>query len=152
MRGSLNRPPIVIRTQRWRAVLHLAAVALLGALMSPLARTDWRANGLAWCLIVLFGILTAASLWELAWPGRLVIGPEGFELRDLWRRRRWSWREARHFRPASNRFYRFVGFDQVKGAGACRDAGDLVQDWELPPQALAALLNEARDRWHAAGR
>lgn len=150
MRGSLDHPPIVVRTSRWKALLHLLSVAVLAALMSPVARTRWMANPLAWMLIVIFGALVLASLWELAAPGRLVIGPDGVEQRDLWRRRVWGWGEAHRFRPASNRFYRFVGFDRVPGTSGAGSVDGLNQDWELPPAALAALLNQARDRWFHA--
>ncbi len=152
MQGSLERPPIVIRTDRRRAVLRLAVALLLGALMSPLARTDWRANGLLWIFIAIFGALGGASIWELIWPGRLVIDQDGFKQRDLWRTRRWPWTDVRRFRPASNRFYHFVGFEHVP-TGRRRSGGidGLNQDWEISPPALAELLNRARARWFGAG-
>lgn len=152
MRGSLDDPPIIIRTARWKAVLHLGAVVLVAAIMSPLARTPLWNNPLAFMLYAIFGALAVASVWELVWPGRLVIDAEGFSQRDLWRTRRWSWSEARHFRPAENRFYDFVGFDSVPGAAPRRTGGidGLNQDWELEPRALAALMNGARARWFAA--
>ena len=155
MKGSLNQPPIIIRTARWKAGLHLAVVALVGVLCSPVLRTKWLDNAYAWFVIAIFGIVAAASLWELIWPGRLVIGPEGFEQRDLWRARRWSWAEARRFAPARNRFYDFVGFDHVAGRAPPRrglwpGSDGLNQDWELAPAALAALLNQARAQWFRA--
>ena len=149
MRGSLDRPPIVVRTSRAKAGLRLGVLAVLILAMSPMARTHWIANPLAWILIGLFGALALTSVWELLAPGRLVIGPSGMEQRHLWRRRHWSWRQARRFQPAGNRFYRFVGFDRASGSG--RGAGDLNQDWELPPPALANLLNAARARWADRG-
>ncbi len=149
MRGSLDEPPIVVRTSRAKAGLRLGVLALLLLAMSPVAHAHWRSNPLAWILIGLFGALALTSVWELLAPGRLIIGPDGMEQRHLWRRRHWSWRQARRFQPARNRFYRFVGFDRPPGSG--RDAGDLNQDWELPPPALASLLNAARARWSGGG-
>ena len=150
MRGSLDDPPIVIRTAPWKAWLHLGAVGFMAALLWPLYHSPLANAPLAWMLYALFGALVVASVWELIWPSRLVIGPEGFAARELWRYRRWSWSEARHFAPAENRFYNFVGFNAVRPRGAAPRAGGLDglnQDWELPPPALAALLNQARDRW-----
>ncbi len=149
MRGSLERPPIVIRVDRKRAALHVLVVALLAVLMSPLARTDWRHNPLVWLAFAIFGALALASAWELVLPGRLIVDKEGFELRDLWWRRRWSWSEARRFRPAQNRFYRFVGFDCLPIERPHRQTlvDGINQDWELSPPDLAALLNQARARW-----
>jgi hypothetical protein len=145
MQGSLESPPIVVRADRKMALLHLAALAVFAAILSPVARTDWRHNPLAWTILIIFGVLALASLWELIWPGRLVISRDGIEERDLWWRRRWSWSEARYFKPASNRFFRFVGFDH-RGPPR-RGIDDINQDWELPPPALADLLNQARARW-----
>jgi hypothetical protein len=154
MRGSLEHPPIVILIDRRKRLLHLLVVALLAALMSPLARTDWTRNGLAWMAIAIFGSLAAAAVWELIAPGRLIIDEDGFEMRDLWWRRRWSWREARGFYPANNRFHDFVGFDSLGGPWGRRPrrrsrVDGINQDWELAPPALAALLNRARARWLA---
>ena len=148
MRGSLDQPPIVLRTDRRRALLRLLVLAVFASILSPVARTDWMSNGWAWTVIGIFGLLALASLWELVWPGRLVITPEGIELRDLWRRGRWTWAEARWFRPAANRFYRFVGFDDAREPSRRGGAiNDLNQDWELAPADLAELLNRARARW-----
>ena len=154
MQGDLQDPPIVIRTVRWKAVLHLVAVLVLAALCAPVARTDWWANGYVWCLAVVFGAVALASLWELIWPGRLLIDRNGFERRDLWRTYRWSWSEARHFAPARNRFYRFVGFSQIQAPAGSRHgpADGLNQDWELEPAALADLLNRARTLWFSPAR
>lgn len=137
----------MVRTSRAKAALRLVTVAVLAAVMSPVARTQWRANPLAWMLIAIFGALVLTSLWELLFPGRLLIGPEGLDLRDLCRRRRWSWADAQGFQPTSNRFYRFVGFSGRRGG-----VDGLNKDWELSPPDLAALLNAARERWFAAGR
>ncbi len=149
MRGSLDRPPIVVRTSRAKAGLRLGVLGVLVLAMSPVAHAHWRSNPLAWILIGLFGVLVLTTVWELLAPGRLVIGPTGIEQHYLWRRGRWSWRQARGFQPARNRFYRFVGFDRAPGSGG--DAGDLNQDWELPPPVLARLLNAARARWGDGG-
>ena len=153
MRGSLDDPPIVIRTARWKAVLHLGATGFMAAIAWPLFRSPLANSPTAWMLYALFGALVTASVWELVWPSRLVIGPDGFTARDLWRYRRWSWSEARHFAPAENRFYNFVGFNAVTPSEATRWPGGLDglnQDWELAPPALAALLNQARERWFTA--
>ena len=152
MKGSLERPPIVVRIHRGKVLLHLVVLGLLGGLMSPLARADWTSNGFVWMGVVIFGALGAASAWELIWPGRLIIDEDGFELRDLWWRRRWSWREARGFYPAENRFHSFVGFDTVRPPWGRRPrrrswVDGINQDWELSPTALASLLNQARARW-----
>jgi hypothetical protein len=148
MRGSLDHPPIVVHTDRRKAAAHLLVALLFVALASPLALPDWDENGIAWLVVAVFGALAAGSLWELLWPGRLVIDEDGILQSDLWRRRRWSWSEARDFRPVSNRFWTFVGFTPGPWAGRRRWGIDgLNQDWELAPPVLAALLNEARRRW-----
>ncbi len=152
MRGSLDSPPIIVRTDRRKALLHLAVGLSFALTAWMVARAHPRSDGWAWSVMAIFGALAAGSLWELIWPGRLIIDRDGFRQSDLWRRRRWSWSEARHFRPASNRFYHFVGFDQAHDASLGRNAIDgLNQDWELPPPALAALLNQARRRWSGSG-
>jgi hypothetical protein len=152
MRGDIDHPPIIISTDRGKALLHMAVLALFAAILSPVARTRWQANPAAWLVLIIFGFLFVTTLWELLLPGRLIITRDGFEQHALLGARRWRWSEARRFKAASNRFFRFVGFDSIKSASARRrfDEG-INRDWELSPQALAELLNEARGRWFKPG-
>jgi uncharacterized membrane protein YhaH (DUF805 family) len=95
-------------------------------------------------------------------PSRLEIGPSGIVQKVLWRTTRMAWTDVYNFRPAViGLANKAVGFDYLterpKG-GALRGLntalagvqGSLQPGWEINPQALASMLNEARERWLTA--
>ena len=145
MRGSLESPPIVVRASRLRTTLSLALLAAaVGYLIFRLGQ-DWSDDDHA-----------ALFLLDLLRPSRLTLDWRGLTQSRLWKTRRWSWDEVSEFRVLSRMGGRCVGFDYSVGRGDMRFEGQdsplgadatLNGGWEMGPQRLARLLNEAKVRW-----
>jgi uncharacterized membrane protein YhaH (DUF805 family) len=105
------------------------------------------------CGVIGFGLLLA--------PPRLEIGPSGLKQTVLWRTKSFAWTDIYNFRTAIiGLTNKVVGFDyltpQPKGGVLKRlntalagVQGTLQPGWEISPEALATLLNEARGQWLA---
>ena len=159
MHGSLEQPPIVIRGSRARALvltLICAGFVAIGAAYVSGPKGSDPAMGF---VMVFFGLGLPVALWMLVAPSRLEIGPTGIAESVLWRTTRMSWDEVYNFRPvAMGLSNRFIGFDYLvpprKGGGLRRlnaalvgAQGALQAGWEIDSQAVANLLNQARERW-----
>jgi len=106
-----------------------------------------------------FGLCGLVGLGLLIAPPRLEITPSGLTQKVLWRTTKFAWTDIYNFRPAGlGLANKTVGFDYLterpKGRGLKRlnsaltgGQGALQPGWEIPPQNLANLLNEARERW-----
>jgi uncharacterized membrane protein YhaH (DUF805 family) len=106
-----------------------------------------------------FGLCGVFALWTLIAPPQLEIGPSGISQRVLWRTSRFAWTDIYDFRPATVGLSRkTVGFDYLKpnpGRDGLRKLnssiagvqGVLQSGWDVDPATLAALLNQARERW-----
>ena len=156
MRGSLESPPIVVRASRLRTLLSLALlVAAVGYLIVRLGET-WSDDEHAEVFMLLGGAVITLFLLDVLRPSRLVLDWRGLSQSRLWRTRRWSWDEVTEFRVLSKAGGRCVGFDYSVGRGDMRFEGQdsplgadatLNGGWEMGPQRLARLLNEAKVRW-----
>jgi uncharacterized membrane protein YhaH (DUF805 family) len=157
VKGSLDEPPILVTANRARAVWLVAGSAVLltfGAL-----GVSSGVNAATLFSMALFGLFGAMGLWMLIAPSQLEIGPAGLKQRVLWRTSRYAWTDIYDFRPTTvGLFRKTVGFDFLKpnpGRDGLRKFNSamtgvqavLQSGWELDPGALAALLNQARERW-----
>jgi len=155
VQGSLETPPIVVNGSRGRAVWLLAGSAVMVALSSVAMLQNL--SGLLG--VFFFGLTGAIGLWQLVAPSRLEIGPAGVSQRVMWRTLNFAWTDIYDFRPATIGLgTKTVGFDYLTprpGRGRLRGLntaiagvqGVLQSGWEVDPVTLAALLNQARERW-----
>ena len=157
MEGSLENPPIVITTSRARSVWLVIA----SAVMVTMSAFDLLTGSIAVATfgIVFFGLGGVVFLWMLVVPPQLEIGPSGIIQRVLWRTSRFAWADIYDFRPTTIGLTRkTVGFDYLKPnprrAGLRRlnssiagVQGVFQSGWTVDPPTLAALLNQARERW-----
>ena len=159
MQGSLEQPPIVVHGSRARALmvtLICAAFVAIGATFVLGPKGFEPAMGF---VMLFFGLGLLVGLWMLVAPARLEIGPAGIAQRVLWRTTRMSWTDVYDFRPvAMGLTNRFIGFDYLvpppRGGGLRQlnnalvgAQGALQADWEIKSEAVADLLNQARERW-----
>jgi len=110
---------------------------------------------MVWVSVLGAGLLLGLGI--LIPAPRLEIGPSGIAQIVLWRTTRLAWPDVHEFRPSRG----LVGFDYTspppKGmalrrlnAAVAGVEGALQPGWEMGPQALADLLNQARAHWLAA--
>jgi uncharacterized membrane protein YhaH (DUF805 family) len=155
--GSLENPPIVIMANRAQATWLVVGSAVLLA-MGGVGLVKGFNAGSAFGL-VFFGLTGAIGLWNLIAPPRLEFGPSGITQRVLWRTSRFAWADIYDFRPATVGLARkVVGFDYLKpnpkrdglrrlNSSIAGVQGVFQSGWEIDPITLAALLNQARERW-----
>ena len=161
MKGTLDEPPIVLRGRRAGGVwmLILSAIFIAGGF---LMLSSGQSPAMAILIIGFFGLIAVFGLVTMVSPARLEIGPTGLVQKVLWRTTTLAWADVHHFRPAKLMSSRMVGFDYVNGPPPERERlasmsmaaagvhGALPTGWEVGPNRLSDLLNEARRRWHAA--
>jgi hypothetical protein len=166
--GSLEIPPVVVRSARWKSFLSLLGSVAFIALGAILITSDRNAyDPLVGVMALVFAAAsTLVFAWQLVQPASLTLSPDGIAWRSLWRRKQWTWREVRGFRVVSvGRLgnTKLVGFDYVPshqgeeglrtlnrvfGGGAEQSVG---AGWELSAAELCELLNAARTKWIGAG-
>jgi len=154
--GSLDDPPIVLRQDRLKlSLMFLACAAVTGLLLLP----PWGPNSTGRLVALgFFGLCSAISGLMAARPSLLILGPDGLTWRAMWRTFEYPW-------SAFARFYVFSRKGWLHGVAAelahegppkaawrrfLTGSLDLGSFWELPPQRVADVLNEARARWAAA--
>ena len=154
MQGSLDQPPIVIRSSLSRtATLLLGSGAfVLGGLFLLAQGRDTFADLLA---IGFFGLCGLVALAMLIVPPRLEIGPSGLTQTVLWRKSRFVWTDVYDFHPKTlGLATKGIGFRYVRLLQGVRAPSSrntiLLGGWEIDEQALADLLNAARERWLSA--
>jgi hypothetical protein len=165
MQGSLDDPPIMIRSSRWKAALFLL-IATGFVAISIWMLSDPKANRwMAWLGIIFFGFGIPVFGLRVIRPDVLMLAPDGITWRSVFRTARWRWTELQNFHPYSptGGASKHVGFELTNSTqgrdGGLRGAaraltggveGSLGDGWELSASELADLLNRARARW--AGR
>jgi uncharacterized membrane protein YhaH (DUF805 family) len=160
MQGSLAQPPIVLRGSRGRGV----RLTMGSAVFLALAAFNFGVGGFSPALVpaaALFLLCGVLGAWMTIAPARLEISPAGIKQTVLWRTTRHGWDEVYNFRTAAIGLTRkAVGFDYLKPRpkGAPLKAlnaalfglqGFLHIGWEIAPDKLADLLNQAREHWIA---
>jgi len=158
MRGDLDQPPVVIRRSRAKAMLFVVVCIALavGSLLAP-SGPDMRHALVGPVGLMLF---TAGSLFygaEAVRPDRLVLSPLGLRFDGLWKNWSYRWEEVSGFRVwlADGRA-KVITFDIRHPHGTILDglsrgvtekSASFIGLWELSPEKLAKLLNEAHSRW-----
>jgi hypothetical protein len=166
MQGSLDSPPIIVRSSKWTA-LWMLVVSILFVGIFVLMLRDPNTTKQSQLLIAytgtgFFGLGILVFLTRLLRPDTLEIAPHGLILCSLVRSMSFRWEDVRDFRsyrPTARVRSPHVGFDFADnykpGKRASRLAlrqfagveGSLGGGWELDATELAHLLNSARARW-----
>ncbi len=162
MRGSLEKPPIVLGRSKRDALI--GTLVLLALPIFPFLRemrVTPESETAAKFMIVLSvaGLLLMAC--QLRWT-RLEIGPEGISQRVLLKTWKFLWSDISNFQAYVPGSYQMVvGFDyfppperrlSLKSYNRTLAAGrgSLWPGWEVEPEPLADMLNRARSKWWTA--
>ncbi len=160
MLGSLDNPPIVVRSDRRKSSFFLAtflaplAFFVHRLIMGSRDWGDWFLTGsLCWISVVV--------IFRLVIPDTLYISGKGITYKSQWILREFEWKDITHI-FASGVSGSFVGLNYTDnynkyvfmrkinsflgGAEGCLYGG-----WEVDVKPLCELLNQARDRWGSAG-
>lgn len=159
MEGSLETPPVVITLSIPQAFLQTAGFAAVALLCFLVVIGDPSPGGHFVSGFVAFTLAALWYAWRMLKPDTLTLSPDGLVWQSRLHTTRWAWRDVERFRAIRvHIFSKRVGFDRISGpmgpktytqyyvsyAGA--DDG-LGGGWEIPPEALADLLNAARAKW-----
>lgn len=144
MRGSLETPPIVIHGDVGRsALIGVAAGALVAIAIARVGAG--QVDVLTLVGLLGFGAFAAFGLMGIVRPARLVIDPSSLAVTWLGATRRYNWGEVSNFEPVPlGLWLTRLSFSLTRGRGG---AAYLWGSWEIRPAHLAALLNQARERW-----
>jgi Bacterial PH domain len=167
MQGSLDDPPIVIRSSQWKAtvflLISLGFVAIAVLILQDPKESHWP----AWLGIALFGLGIPVFGLRLVRPDRLTLTPDGITWRSPLRTTHWTWNDVQSFRPyvpAPTTVARHVGFDftetyrgrdvGLRGTAKALTGveGSLGSGWEMGPAELCDLLNNAQRKWRRRDR
>ncbi len=169
MIGSLEHPPIVIRSSRGKTLLLLlgsAAFVAAGAwaVSDGSGQQDWR----GWLAIVFFGLCAIAALWRLIRPETLTIAREGFHYTAPMGSTAFSWTEIERFRfkgwawattigrPTLDSPTVWIEFSiknkpldrlQALSSAGSGTARQMPGGWEVDAEPLCELLSQALERW-----
>jgi hypothetical protein len=145
--GTFDDPPIVMWQSRLKlSLICLCLVAVVG--VGIIIRTPNRGY-LPWPFIF-FGAFAATSGLGAVFPTALILTPAGLVFRGALRTVRYEWSDFDRFRVFRIRT-RMVGGDFSASYKSrhrwswswCVFGGF----WDLPPQKIVDVLNEARRRW-----
>jgi len=162
MQGSLDQPPIVIRssqtTSLWMLLISIAFVAS-GVLI---VRDPTQNPVMGYLGIAFFGAGIPLFGYRLIRPDVLTVSPDGIIWRTLFRTFSRRWDDVQDFRPyapTGRTISKHLGFDftdsyRLHSKRLRRTAksltgveGSLGGGWELSAADLADLLNNAGTRW-----
>jgi hypothetical protein len=160
VQGSLDQPPIVVRSSRSTAFVMLIISIVFVLLILKIPNRNPTVSYLG---IAFFGLGIPFSAWRFIRPDILIVAPEGITWRSALRTAHWQWSDVQSFRPYSPGRRRTVskhlGFDFTEsyyGQGrrlrhiikaTTGVEGSLGGGWELSAAELADLLNTARTQW-----
>jgi hypothetical protein len=166
MHGSLDAPPIVIRSSRTYSALMLVIAAVFVAIGAFMLGDPKESATISYLVIIFFGAGIPLFAWQLIHPSVLTLAPDGMTWRSPFRTLSYQWDDLQNFRPykpTSKTISKHLGFDFTDSYHAKRGGpyglakamagveGALGGGWELGAAELAELLNTARARW-AVGR
>jgi len=136
----------------------MTAFGILFAGCGAIALSDPEQRRAVWpALCLLFGIGSLFYLSEVIRPDRLVLSPLGLRFEGAWKNWSYRWEEVDRFRVSLiDGRVKAIYFDVRHPHGSILDglARNVTETqatvsglWEVQPEELAALLNEARLRW-----
>lgn len=162
MQGSLDLPPIVIRSSIFTSLLMLLIAMIFVAIGVWVLRDPTENHTMAYLLIAFFGAGIPLFGWRLVRPDVLTVAPDGITWSTALRTVHWAWDDVQNFRaysPASRTVSKHLGFDFTDSYRARNGQfsltakaltgveGSFGGGWELGAADLADLLNKARARW-----
>ena len=142
--ADFDHPPIVVgrRKSAERMFAVCGVIALIAAAVCA-TQARFRFTGLP--LGVVGFIVLLVGIVQLVRPTRLILAPEGLQYSILGIDRHWAWHEVSRFHVVRVRSGKAIVFDVSRSNGSASFA--FPGFFSLPAAALAALLQEARDRW-----
>lgn len=156
--GSLDDPPIVLRQDRLKLSLMCLSFAVVGGLILLIpvtVYTPWHLIflGILGLCIVTFGAMVVR-------PATLILDPHGLIWRQTFRTFEYPWSAFTRFYVLSRRRQLTAVVGEFTHEGPPKPAWrrfltgslELGSLWELPPQRVADVLNEARARWAVPAR
>jgi hypothetical protein len=151
VKGTLDDPPVVIWQDRLEQSLICVAIAALATFLY------WRFPSSGTDSSILAGLFAASMGWSAVVRTGLVLTPKGLAWRTGFRTFNYKWDDFERFFVASGRRQMVAGVFSEDGkrrrlwflrwAGTTAFGGA----WELPPQRIVDVLNEARTRWVPTG-
>jgi Bacterial PH domain len=160
--GSLDQPPIVIRSSRLYSALMLLIAAGFVAIGAFMLRDPKESATTSYLIMIFFGAGIPLFAWQVIRPGVLTLSPDGVSWRSPFRTVHYQWSDIQTFRPykpAAKSLSKHLGFDFTDSYRARRGGpyglakamagveGSFGGGWELSAADLAELLNQARARW-----
>lgn len=154
--GSLDDPPIVLRQDRLKLSLLCLGLTVVGGLVLLIPVRVYT----PWHLIFLgflgLGIVTFGAM--AVRPATLILDPHGLIWRQTFRTFAYPWSAFARFRALSRPRRSTVVVGEFRHEGPPKPAwrrfltgnAEFGSFWELPPQRVADVLNEARVRWAPA--
>jgi hypothetical protein len=146
MQGSLDAPPIVVRTSRAKSSLLFAVCAAFVAGGGWSIATGHGFMAYASAGFFALGMIVFAA--QLLWPGSLEIGPGGVRCQHLGRNAFYGWWQMRDFKVwSAGGLSRQVFFQFRRKPDGGFLPGSFAGSWEMPAQELCAVLDAAHARW-----
>ncbi|WP_428662274.1 hypothetical protein [Reyranella sp.] len=149
MEGTFDDPPIVMWQDRVKVSLMSLVTAGLAALFYWLCPASDAS--LFWS--VLLGLVAAVLGWIAIARSGLIAAPEGLTWRTGFRTFNYEWSDFERFTVVSGRSNMVVGVLSERCNRRRRwflrwmDSRTFGAVWELPPQRIVDILNEALTRW-----
>jgi hypothetical protein len=129
----------ILRPNKWRLVPHLLLSLAFLAIGIRMIR-DGAAGG--WFVAIGFGMTAAALVFLLRSQGSyLQLAPDRFTVRSLVSLRSYRWQDIERFAVMPFGLSKLVGFTVAPG-----HRETIPDTYGMPPQELADLMNEWRDR------
>ena len=156
MQGSLESPPIVIRTSRAVSFVGLiVGGALLYFGLMPWLRFGAPFESLSYSNLLFSGICAAYFCWQFVLPSSLIAAPDGLTWKHFFKSHHWAWKDVSNFRVV---FGCCVGCDLsdrrpavswLRGPNKAFSGsqGSFLFGWEGGSASVVALLSAARSRW-----
>ncbi len=140
-----------LRPEKWKLVPFLL-LSLAFAVIGIRMLRDGMAGG--WFAVIGFGMSSAAlALMLLSRNGDLHLDPDRFTIRSVFGIRSYRWRDIERFAVTPFGIFKTVAFTVIPRRPSATDGSGgtetLPDTYGMPPEDLADLMNEWRDR-HAA--
>jgi hypothetical protein len=160
MQGDFEAPPIIVLTSRWKAVALFLGCACFVGIAVFLIATD-GGSFISYMTGGFFALGLPLAIWRLRVPARLEMSPQGL----IWFTGKsdiiYSWHEFTSFRAylvSGRSWTKHIGYDLAPdsskrskytsiGRKIAGVDGGFGGGWELKPEAVAILLNQAKARW-----
>jgi hypothetical protein len=167
MQGSLDAPPIVIRSSRGNSALMLLIAIVFVVTGAFMLRDPTQSATISTLIMIFFGAGIPFFAWRFIRPDILTLTQDGIFWRSVVRSAQWTWDDVENFRayaPTGKTISKHLGIDFTASYHAKRGGsrgivkaitsveGSLGTGWELSAADLADLLTEARARWATADR